>query len=108
MALGKMVKDCWGKNEVVGKMKKEKDKMGFPLLILILLIYNHHLQCVSYFYKPCRLVKNSLKWCKNSSFKVENLKIFLVGYAPPPCTPRSGCGEAGKGLLGEKIRGWEK
>jgi len=35
---------------------------------------------VSYLYKPCRLVKNSLKWCKNSSFKVENFKIFL---APP-------------------------
>jgi len=26
----------------------------------------------------------------------------------PPLHPRSGCGEAGKGLLGKKIRGWEK
>ena len=36
--------------------------------------------------------------CKNSSFKVENFKIFLA-----PLHPRSGCGEAGKGLLGKKI-----
>ena len=35
---------------------------------------------MSYLYKACRLVKNSLKWCKSLSFKVENFKIFLGGY----------------------------
>ena len=30
MVVGKQVKDCWGKNEGVGKMKKER--MVFPIL----------------------------------------------------------------------------
>ena len=44
--------------------------MVFPLKFLISIVYNH-LQYVSYLYKPSRL-----KHCKNSSFKVENFKIF--------------------------------
>ena len=72
-----------------------------------------NLHCVSYLYKPCKLVKNSLKWCKNSSFKVENFNIFEEG-ATPPLHPPSGCGEAGKRhqgkILGdgnnEKRRKW--
>ena len=59
----------------------------------------------------CPIFTKSVDWLKTlpngvkySSFKVENLKIFRVG-AMPPCTPRSGCGEAGKGLLGKKLGG---
>ena len=51
---------------------------GFPHSKFSILINdNHHLQCVSYLYKPCRLVKTLSKGVKNSSFKVENLNIFL-------------------------------
>ena len=32
MVEGKQVKDCWGKNEGVGKMKKEKEKTISPFL----------------------------------------------------------------------------
>jgi len=58
---------------------------------------------VSYLYKPCRLVKNSLKWCKNSSFKVENFKIFLGGYAPPPAPPAVVVGKQVKDCWGKKL-----
>ena len=44
---------------------------------------------MSYLYKPCRLVKNSLKWCKNSA-------------APPP-EPPQWCGEAGKAAGGKNL-----
>ena len=120
MVVGKQVKDCWGKRRKWFSPSYFFPKSSvfiffpqqpvFPLMdqFSISINDNHHLQCVSYLYtNPVDWFKNSLKWCKNSSFKVENFKIFLGGYAPP-CTPRSGCGEAGKGLLGEKIRGWEK
>ena len=60
MVEGKQVKDCWGKNEGVGKMKKMEN--GFTHSYFSILINdNHHLQCVSYLYKLCRLGKNSLK-----------------------------------------------
>ena len=59
------------KNEGVGENEK-KEKMVFPILNF----HHHYLQCVSYLYTPSRLVKNSPKRCKNSSFKVENFKIF--------------------------------
>ena len=82
MVLGKQIKDCWGKKW--GVRKNEKRRMWISSLTLV--NNNHHLQCVSYLYKLCRLVKNSLKWCKNSSFKVEDFKIFRGG-SMPPCHP---------------------
>ena len=65
-------------------------------------------------YSVCPIFTNPVDWLKTLSngVKTHLLKLktskFSLGATPPPCTPRSGCGEAGKGLLGEKIRGWEK
>ena len=68
--------------------EKIKGNNDFPSSnFLISIIDNHHLQCVSYLYtNPVDWFKNSLKWCKNSSFKVESFKIFAGGLRPP-CTP---------------------
>ena len=109
MLVGKRVKDWWGKK---GGGENEKGENGFPpsyffpkssVFIFfpqqpvfplmdqfsISINDNHHLQCVSYLYtNPVDWFKNSLKWCKNSSFKVENFKIFLGGYAPPLHPPQ--------------------
>ena len=73
---------------------------GFPHSWFSILINdNHHLQCVSYLYKPCRLVKNSLKWCKNSSFKVENFKISWGATPTGACWEKNDFLDRGGGWL---------
>merc|ERR1712049_46593 len=79
--VGKQVKDCWGKK--LGAGKNEKRRKWFSSF-LIFNFNNHHLPFLSYLYtNPVDWFKNSLKWCKNSSFKVESFKILQRGYAPP-------------------------
>ena len=51
---------------------------------------------MSYLYtNPVDWFKNSLKWCKNSSFKVEN--------APPPAPPAVVVGKQVKDCWGKKL-----
>ena len=71
-----------------------KKGICFPSFdFLIAIIDNHHLQSVSNLCKPCRLVKNSLKWCKNPSLKVE----VVVGKPVKDCWGKKyGAGENGK------------
>ena len=63
-------------------------------------------------YSVCPIFTNPVDWLKTLSngvktrlLKLRTSKFSLGATPPPPCTTRSGCGEAGKGLLGKKLGG---
>ena len=94
---------CWGKNiktEDLGRREeggKPFSPFSFSPLPHFFPSNPHNRRKLQWFYKTCRLAKNSLEWRKNSSFKVENLKFSCFPHEASTMARELLCGW-GKGF----------